>query len=81
MSKSKSKTYYIHDIANEMVIPSLDLDEAIDVIMMHFLSEKAEWEIFEYGLLEQRGAGYKLSAQYSVKSKFKIEKDKMTYVG
>jgi hypothetical protein len=81
MSKSKSKTYYIHDISNELVIPDLTLEDVIDVILMHFTSEKAEYNVFEYGLLESRNAGFKLAEQYNVNAKFKIEKDKITYVG
>ena len=81
MSKSKSKTYYIHDIANELVIPDLTFEDVIDVVMMHFIHDKAEYNIFEYGLLETRNAGFKLSEQYNVNAKFKVEKDKITYVG
>lgn len=81
MSKSKSKTYYIHDISNEIVIPDLTLEDVIEVVLMHFTSEKAEYNIFEYGLLESRNAGFKLAEQYNVNAKFKIEKDKIAYVG
>lgn len=81
MSKSKSKTYYIHDISNEIVIPDLTLEDVIEVVLMHFTSDKAEYNIFEYGLLESRNAGFKLAEQYNVNAKFKIEKDKIVYVG
>jgi hypothetical protein len=81
MSKNKAKTYYIHDVVNEMVLPDLTLEDVIEAILMHFTHEGAEFYIFEYGLLEKRNAGFKLAQQYAVNNKFKIEKDKIDYVG
>lgn len=80
MSKNKAKTYYLHDFANEIVIPDLTLEDVIGLILMHFPDGEG-FNIFEYGLLESRNAGFKLAQQYSVNDKFKIEKDVITYVG
>lgn len=73
---SKSKTYYIHDIKNKMLYTELGVDQLKDHIKMQYMKDNGEYLIFEYGLEEMRGLGFKLNPKYSVDKRFIIDLDK-----
>lgn len=75
---SKSKTYYIHDLKNKMLYTELGIDQLKDHIKMQYMKDNGEYLIYEYGLEEKRGLGFKLDPKYCVDKRFIINLDKET---
>lgn len=73
---SKSKTYYIYDLKNKMIYTELGVDQLKEHIQMQYMKDNGEYLIFEYGLEEKRGLGFKLDPKYCVDKRFIIDLDK-----
>lgn len=73
---SKSKDYYIHDKDANVIYTGLGIQDLTHLLSSEYLNKPLSYCIFEYGIHENRGLGYRLNPELSVDHKFIVNLDK-----